>query len=125
MRVEMRYATAADYAALHGEANLPFTRYGFALALDGMPVALACLRYDKGRYLLGSVDLKPEARRHPLALHRWAKKVLEVVGRMNVRSFVVIADSKIPRSEAWIERLGFSAIGETETGTVYQWQVSQ
>lgn len=124
MRVEMRYATPADYRALHGEATQPFTRYGYALAIDDVPVALGCLRYDRSRHLVASVDMTDEARKHPFTLHRWAKCGLRAAERLGVRSFLVTADRTIPRSDAWISRLGLRAIGETEIGTVYLWQAS-
>lgn len=124
MRAEMRYATMADYEDIHGEAALPFTRMGFVLAIDGEAVALACLRYDRGRHLIASVDMKQKARAYPLTLHRWTKKAIEAAQKTGARSFVVIADKKIPRSAAWIEHFGLKAVGETEAGMVYQWQSS-
>lgn len=121
--IEMRYATADDYAVMHNGMRFPFTMTGFALVEDGEPIALACLRHDRASpYLVGSLDIADKAKRKPKTLHAFAKRVLQAASDIGTKSFVVVADKAVPRSEAWIKRLGFKQIGEIEQGEVYQWQ---
>lgn len=124
MHVEMRYATASDFAALHGDRKLPFTRHGFALVIDGKPLALACLYYNRSRHLIASVDMDKSARAYPVTLHKWAKKAIWVAKNIGAQSFLVIADETVPRSAAWVERLGLKSVGEAESGRIYEWRSS-
>ncbi len=123
--IEMRWATRAECLAVMGDVQFPTYR-AFGLFIGEIPMAIAALRYDVAEpRMIVSVDMMPEARKWPLTLHRWGKKAIEVAQNLGVKSFVVIADRAIPRSEAWLTRLGLRCVGEVPQGAIYEWQAER
>ncbi len=125
MRPEMRLALPEDFEAMGFDGELGTLR-SYALLFDGKAVALATIRYTKAAGpLQAAVDMKPEVRRYPLALHRWIKAAILEVRRLGVGHIVAIADPEIPRAPAWLERLGFDYVGESTAGEVWECRFSR
>lgn len=121
MQPQMRLAMPEDYEAM-GFVGEMGTLRSFALLFDGHAVALATVRYTKAPGpLRATVDMKPEVRGYPVALHRWIRAAIAEVKKLGVRHMLAVADPEIPRAAAWLERLGFDYVGESTAGEVWEW----
>lgn len=71
---------------------------------------------------LAFAELTEEARRHPVALHKTALKILDVARKRGVRRIVATADmGASPAAKRWLERLGFIE-HEYNGVTVFIWR---
>jgi N-acetylglutamate synthase-like GNAT family acetyltransferase len=120
MKVETRWARSEDYLELPcGPEGV--TRRGLALECDGSLLALASITVNRNAAVhMASAAIRPELRKHPKVLHRFALRALETARTIGVRNLHAIADPSIPRSQAWLERLGFTVVGEIPAGKVYR-----
>lgn len=123
MIVEIRRSISPDYLAIPtGPPEL--MRRGVTLEIDGEVWAVGCLYLDPAyKTYVASVGMRPELRKRPKTLHAFAKKAIEIAGQTGIKTFLTIADKTIPRSEAWLEALGFQHLGEAETGKIYRCKV--
>lgn len=124
MKAETRLAMPEDFVAV-GATAMHGTLRGLALVLDGRTVGVASIRYTRrGSPITASVDVLPEARRQPVTFHRWALKGLVIARGLGLRYMTAVADKSVPRADAWLKRLGFDYVGESEAGGVWRCKLS-
>lgn len=111
MRLEGRWATAADLRRFYGERAVPTCRARVLLA-DGEPVAVAGWAVVNGVVAVFS-ELKPDARRYPAAVWREANETMRCVPD----GALCRADENEPTAPRFLRRLGWRQNGE-----VYEWR---
>lgn len=62
--------------------------------------------------ITGFMDVKPEARRHKLLMHKTALRLLADWRAMGGKTLRIFCDAKVPRSREWATRLGFEPLTE-------------
>lgn len=117
-KVLLRDARRSDLAAF--VPNVPFR----LMALTGEDEAGNILGVGGVAFLpdgrkMAFTELTPEARRHPVTLHRAALRALDMARAAGVRELVATTDAKVtPAGERWLVRLGFE---QTDIGGVAVW----
>jgi N-acetylglutamate synthase-like GNAT family acetyltransferase len=120
MSVRVRDAVKADFDAL-GAPALFRMRALTMEADDGNILGVGGTALLADGRLMCFADLKPEARRHPVALHKAASSVMARLKAEGVRNAVALADlSASPAAERWLERFGFER-KDYGGKTVWEW----
>jgi L-amino acid N-acyltransferase YncA len=116
----VRPTVPADLAALPGPP-LQFPSQCVTLVKGDEVLAIGGIRRFDG-VLEAWARISPEARRHPIALHKAARGFHEQLKRQGIRKLFAVADPDVPASDRWLERHGFTHCGTVENRKVYQWQ---
>lgn len=112
MTLTVRKATRADIETFAGRRNNETIR-AFVGDLDGKIIGIGGLAVVKGRYY-AFCDLEPEMRSYKMHIMRTAMKVFANARRAGVRFVFAEADTKEPKSVAWLTRLGFEPDSRAE-----------
>lgn len=116
--IAIRPAVEADFVALAGEP--PPVRVRAWTGADGdMVLGVGGLAFVEGA-VVGFAELSPEARAHPVALHRTALRFLARARAMGIRRIVAHAADDVAAAERWLLRLGFEPV-EVDGKRVFQW----
>lgn len=114
--IEIRQANALDVATLYDGPQKRSLR-AVVVTLDGEPKGLGGIYYDDDK-VVAFARIKPELRAYPFAIYKAARVVMGMMERRGGTVFAV-ADKSVPRSDAFLEHLGFERMGE-----VYQWTLA-
>lgn len=110
MRVEFRPSRPEDFLELIG--GPPGHRAKTITALAGDRVlGVGGVIYINGE-LWASLQMAPEARRYPTAIHRAGLKAIELFRAIGARRVYANAQPDNPAAERWLERLGFSRVSD-------------
>lgn len=67
-------------------------------------------------------ELTPEARRHPVALHRAALRIIDMARASGISELIATSDmARSPAARRWLERLGFKP-SEGPDGELWIWR---
>lgn len=118
MSPTFRPATAKDWEAFFGESPKKSMR-AWVMEKDGQVLAIGGVRHMgyTGRPFLFS-DIKPEAKKYPVAMIKGALKALEILDA----PVLAIASPEEPGSIRLLTRLGFRWYATSSQGEVFQWQ---
>lgn len=105
MTIEIRPATRDDVARLVKEP-LPYRARLLSIAEDGEPIVVGGLLFRPDG-VWASVCVTDAGRRRPLALHKAAVAMFRYARERGYLPVLALADPSVPRSAAWLERLGF------------------
>lgn len=109
MRVTLRPARPADFAQVTGRP-LPHRVQAIAAVIDdgadGRVIGIGGLGFRDG-IAIAFVDMLPEARRYPVAIHRAGLAAMALIRRSGLPRVVAEADADNPAAARWLERLGF------------------
>lgn len=107
--VVFRPATAKDVVEF--SASLPPYRVrAFVGEIDGVALGVGGLAYLPDGSVLAFCDLKDEARRYPVALHRAGLATLRFAAELGIKKILATADNMQPAAERWLLRLGFAPV---------------
>ena len=113
---EVRPATAADFRAVYGrEPERSFQ--GYALRVDGKPVAVCGLYRAEGKTVAFSQVAQPAPKR---GLVRLANTLLDLMRQRGTQVYA-LRDESVPTSGTLLSHLGFKRVGSAPEGGVYQW----
>lgn len=115
--LEVRTATREDAIALMG--SCPHTMKAFVGVLDGKPIAIGGLSYQRGR-VVAFCNLSDDMRKRPVALHKAARAVMRAALDSGHRYIFAERDPDEPTAARWLERLGFRPVDSD--GMVHLWQ---
>lgn len=117
--MRLRSATASDAAAFWG--FLPHQSFrAIAAEIDGQVIGIGGYALD-GPYVRAFMDIKPEARRHRVALLRAAKMTLAMARERGV-SLIAVAQDDEPTADRFLTHLGFEHSHSSPDGEVYRWR---
>lgn len=88
--------------------------------VDGEIVGVGGVAYE-GRVRGAFCDLRPEAKRHKIALHKAALRVLAMAQETGVPQLVAVCTGDEPGAPRWLKRLGFRHVGSSSEGEVFVW----
>lgn len=110
MRVEFRPATLKDVEDYGG--NLPpLACRIWAGLIDGKVVAIGGFAYHKSGAVIAFLDADPEVRtKAKFSLMKAARHVLAEARKRGVREIAAEATASVEKSQAFLERLGFTVI---------------
>lgn len=117
---EVRQATRADLDEFYGGVSIRPSFNAIVGLLDGVPVAVAGFAYTQG-VVIAFCDLKPEARRYRMIIHKTALAVMEKARRLGHRRIYARADPNEPGAPRWLKRLGFEQSPDDET--IWIWRL--
>ena len=121
-RATLRPATSADVR--HFAGSIPL-RCELALAGEdetGALIGVGGVAVLPDGRRMAFTELTEEARRHPVALHKAALRVLHEARAAGVRELVATTDiGRTPAGERWLKRLGFER-AEAAGGTCWTWK---
>lgn len=104
MTIRLRPATAADFTA-RGRA-VPEVFLGFAAERDGEVVGYGLVVWDHEGRAWGAFDRFGDVPR--FLMHRLARRVIAALREAGEPAIYAICDTRIPRAEEWLRRLGFT-----------------
>ena len=116
--LELRPSTKADIVSLYGGRHKRSMK-AITAVLDGAPVGIAGIYFDRGRVVAFS-EIKEELRRYPIAIYKAARIVREMIIKMNV-PVIAIASPSVDGAGELLHHLGFDHIDTSKAGEVYQW----
>lgn len=105
MRVTLRPLSADDIRSFYGREPM-FRVRGAAAIVDDDIIGVGGIEMRPGM-AIAFLDVKPEARRYRVALHRAAQLTLATAKRNGLVPIYAFADPEIIGSERWLRRLGF------------------
>jgi hypothetical protein len=108
--------TLADATAFYG-SRPQHTMRGYAVMLDGKPVALGGITYRCGM-LCAFSEMKDELRPYKVSIARFARRVEGLFGKA---PGMAIANPAEPGSGRFLQWLGFEHVATTKEGEVYRW----
>lgn len=100
--------------------HVPFTADAVAATVDGRLVAVGGLAIVSG-VPTGFLDVKEEARRWPLLMHKTALAILAKAKASGRRRVIAAYDPTDERAIRWLVRLGFRPVDDTNEA-VMTWQ---
>ena len=100
--------------------HVPFTSDAIAATVDGRLVAVGGLAIVSG-VATGFLDLREEARRFPIVMHRTAKDLLAKAKASGRRHILAAYDPTDERAVRWLVRLGFRPVDDIQEA-VMKWQ---
>lgn len=122
--MRVRWATVADFDLLRGGPKT--SSRSLVLLVNEEPVAMASMRYQGQLAVpVASLDFLGGKIPPALALHKFARAAIAEARKAGIKRFLAIADCSIPRSEAWLARLGLVLVGRKEQGGIYEWEQAQ
>lgn len=102
---------------------LPYRVRAFAAEKDGELLGVGGFAFLPGGGVAAFVEAAPGAHRYRLAFHRAGLMAMREARRLGFTRIVATAETKHPRAEAWLARLGFHS--EDVDGTkVWIWERS-
>lgn len=116
MEPEVRSATAADLAAFYGEPQ-PLTQRAMVVVLDGKPIGIAGVAYERGVPVALFAEMKPEMKRFPKVIVRGARRFLAETP--NIKG--LRASASTPEAARFLGFLGFKYIGSYGDHMIYEW----
>ena len=120
-RVELRDATAADFAQLV-ETPLPYRVRAFAGVQGDTLLGIGGLAFQPGETVAAFLILAcDEARKHKVALHKAGLRTMAEAKRLGIKRVVAVAQQGNPFAEPWLKRLGFEQI-MVDGETAWVWQ---
>lgn len=90
--------------------------------LDGSIIAVGSLVYQAKSIMGLRMEIKPEMRRFPIALHKGARMLLDMARAAGIPAVAAMRDASEPRSSQWLVRLGFEHLADNEDGEVWIWR---
>lgn len=121
--VVFRPATSRDFVEF--ASSLPPHRVrAFVGEIDGVTLGIGGLAYLPNGSVLAFCDLKEEARRYPVALHRAGRETLRFAAELGIRKILATADNLQPAAERWLLRIGFVPT-EIDGVRIFIWHSSQ
>lgn len=125
MTIEFRPSTEADIVEFFGERpwGLTYARaHSVSAVVDGKVVGLGGVLFHINGSVLGFANLKEEARRYPVALHKAVKQGLAEWEKMGHKTLRITIEQSVPRAKAWAASLGFVPV-DSEDG-VWVWRAA-
>lgn len=89
----------------------------FVAVLNGQPIAVAGLAYERGRPAYLFSDMKPAMRPYRRAIVRGARAMLAAMPRLPL---LAVANCDEPNAGRFLERLGFRWIATTARGEIFR-----
>ena len=93
------------------------TMRGYAVVLDGKPVALGGIHYQCG-VLCAFLEIKDELRPYKTTIARMALKIRDV---FDGKEGMAVASPNEPTADRFLKWIGFEHIGSCADGEVYKW----
>lgn len=122
MNIEITPTTAADVAEFFPKAS-PWRIRALTTRVDGRIVGIGGYAILPNGVRFGFMQASEEdIRQYPVVLYRATRKFFEDIQEAGVTRFTATADKNREAAPRWLERLGFTFIGEIEGESVFQWQ---
>jgi hypothetical protein len=94
-----------------------FTIKGYAGVHDGEVIAVGGVIYQQGR-IYAFLDLKPEARKFPVTIHRAGLGVVQMIREARYPHVFLTRNENEPNADRWLSRLGFERVPGTSMAYV-------
>lgn len=104
----LRLSTSADVKALYPE-KIKHNIYAITADLDGQPVAIAGLYFDRNWILF--TKIQPELRPYKLTIWRAAVELMKAIKALD-KPVYAMADPSIPRSDHLLLKMGFKHLSK-------------
>lgn len=122
MSVTIEPTTSTDVAEFF-PSDPPFRIRALTARLDGKVIGIGGITYRPDGIALAFLECSEEhCRKYPKRLHATAKRVIDEAKAAGIKRIIAKVDGSRERAAAWLKRLGFEPIGETDGQQVYQWQ---
>ncbi len=118
MRVELRPSAPDDFVALLGRSQ-QFRARAITATADGVVLGIGGLVYLPNGEVWASVMMREAARRYPHAVHRAGRMAMAMIRSSGVKRVFARAEDH-PRAVRWLERLGFTAVPDSDR--VFVWR---
>ena len=115
----IRSATSADLDQFYGEDKPSVSMRAIVVEIDGKVAGIAGMSYHDNQMVAFS-KMDDELRKYPVTIMKAAKRFAGIMNKYG-RNVFAIASCHEKGSDRFLKRVGFSFIGETEAGRVYQW----
>lgn len=112
---EIRPATAADLAAFYGTPPAR-TQRAWVAVLDGRPLAVCGVAYERGKPAFLFSEIRPEMKRYPKTIIRGARMVLAETAGLGLR-----AQASSPRAARLLGWLGLRYLGSQGGNMIFEW----
>jgi N-acetylglutamate synthase-like GNAT family acetyltransferase len=122
-RVVLRPTIPSDLPKIIGE-SLPHRIHSITAEVDGKVIGIGGLAFQPDGHVVAFVQLGPEARRYPVALHRAALITMARARELGLTRVLAFADPAIEPSERWLTRLGFH-LEEVTGARVFVWNAGE
>jgi len=117
--LETRAPTRGELERFYGHP-VPCTVRASALFVDGEPVAIGGIAYERGMVKL-FMDWTDDAVRYPVALVKACRACLAAI-RSDGRHQTLYAVTCSETARRFLSRLGFEPHSSAQNGEVYQWR---
>ena len=118
-RPKLRPATIDDYRTLYG-SEPPVSLQAIAAELDGETIGIAGIAYERGQ-LLGFSQMTDKMRQYPIQIMRATHRVMKMIREQEV-NVLAVASCDEKNAAYFLEKLGFTYLGERKGQRVYQWR---
>jgi hypothetical protein len=115
----IRTATADDLDQYYGDERPGVSMRAIVVEIDGRVAGVAGLTYHDNQMVAFS-KMDDELRKYPVTIMKAAKRFVGIMSRYGHNIFAIAACYE-DGSDKFLKHIGFSFIGETEAGRVYQW----
>ena len=115
----IRTATLEDLNQFYGDARPSASMRAIVVDIDGKIAGVAGLSYHDGQMTAFS-KMDDMLRDYPVTIMKAGKRFIRLI-ESHGRNVMAIASVDEPGSDRFLERLGFTFVGEIEQGRVYQW----
>ena len=121
MRVAFTPATPEDFAALIRSQPVARVR-AIAARLEGELLGVGGFLYQRDGTVWASMAIAPRGRGFPAAIWRAGVMGMRMAERLGLREVLAVADKDQPAAGRYLERLGFTRIGEHKGEPLYRWR---
>lgn len=117
----IRAATSADLDEFYGDARPSASMRAIVVELDGKVAGIAGISYH-GDMMTAFSKMDDSLRSYPVTIMKAAKRFTGILNKHG-RNVFAIAACYEKGSDRFLKRVGFTFVGETSGGRVYQWQI--
>lgn len=117
----IRTATAADLDEFYGDDRPSASMRAIVVELDGKVAGVAGISYH-GDQMTAFSKMHDVLKAYPVTIMKAAKRFTDILNKHG-RNVFAIAACYEKGSDRFLQHVGFTFIGETSEGRVYQWQI--
>lgn len=119
----IRTATAADLDEFYGDERPSASMRAIVVEIDGKVAGVAGISYH-GDIMTAFSKMDDSLRKYPVTIMKAARRFTDILNKHGRNVFAISACYE-KGSDRFLERVGFTFVGETSEGRVYQWREQQ